>query len=318
MTNLLLTTNIVLPIFLLMAVGFCCRQLSIVNEAGFSAINKAVFRIFLPASLCQSIMSIDPDSIVNPSALLFAAVGVTVIFLLGCLIVPRLVKDNRRRGVIIQDLYRSNYAIFGLPVCEALFPQGDGGMAAMMVVIAIPLFNAYSVIALERYRDHGEGDGGKVNFRKIFLGIAKNPLIHGCLIGLVIMQLHIPIPQFAAATLSKLAVIASPLALFALGGAINPQALRGNTKSLCAMVFIRLLFIPAIALSAAYALGYRGVAFAVMMIVFASPCAVSSYTMADQMGGDSDFAAQVVMLTTVFSAFTMFALIFLCKTLGIF
>ena len=75
---------------------------------------------------------------------------------------------------------------------------------------------------------------------------------------------------------------------------------------------------PLVMLPIAYALGMRGAQFATLMIVFGSPTAVSSFTMAEQMGGDPDLAAQQVALTTIFSSITMFAMIFIFKTLGIF
>ena len=311
MENLLLTINIILPIFLVMVIGYVCKQTGLVSEETISGINKLVFRIFLPASLCQSVMKADPNSIVNPSVLAVGFLGTFAVFLIALLIIPRIEKENARRGVMIQGIFRSNYAIFGVPMVEALFPQGDGGVAAMMVIAIVPLFNVLGVITLEAFR------GGKPNLKKILIGIAKNPLIWGCLAGLFLMQAHVTLPQFAASTLSKLASIASPLALFMLGGSINLSEFRHNARSLAVSVFGKLLIAPLFVLAAAYLIGYRGVEFAVLLIVFGSPCAVNSYTMAAQMDGDAELAAQQVMLSTVLSSVTMFLMIFLFKTLGI-
>lgn len=310
--NFFLTLNIVLPIFLVMASGFFCRKIGLVTKENISAINKLVFRVFLPASLCQSLMKIDSANIVSPGVLTFGFVGTIAVFLAGFIFIPMIEKDNRRRGVMIQGLFRSNYAIFGIPVCEALFPQGDGGVAAMMVIATVPLFNALSVISLESFR------GGKVNIKKILLGIAKNPLIWGCVIGYLLMQFKVPVPEFATSALGKLASVASPLALFTLGGSIDLQSFRHNVKPLSIVVIGRLLAAPLSALLVAYLLGFRGPEFAVMMIVFGSPCAVSSYTMAAQMDGDAELAAQQIMLTTILSSLSMFAMIFAFKSLGIF
>lgn len=311
MENLLLTINIILPIFLVMVIGYVCKQTGLVSEETISGMNKLVFRLFLPASLCQSVMKAEPGSIVNPSVLAVGFLGTFAVFLIALLIIPRIEKENARRGVMIQGIFRSNYAIFGVPLAEALFPAGDGGVAAMMVIAIVPLFNVLGVITLEAFR------GGKPNLKKILIGIAKNPLIWGCLAGLFLMQAHVTLPQFAASTLSKLASIASPLALFMLGGSINLSEFRHNARSLAVSVSGKLLIAPLFVLAAAYLIGYRGVEFAVLLIVFGSPCAVNSYTMAAQMDGDAELAAQQVMLSTVLSSVTMFLMIFLFKTLGI-
>lgn len=311
LNNFILTVNIVLPIFLLMATGYACRNLGVMNDEHVSAMNRLVFRVFLPVNLCNSLMKVT-ENISSPSVLAFGSIGTLITCAIAFLIIPKIEKENARRGVMIQGIFRTNYAIFGIPLSEALFPQGDGGVAALMVIATIPLFNVLAVITLETFR------GGKPNFVKILKGIAKNPLIWGCLIGFVLMQIQCPLPEFMTSTIGKLASIASPLALFALGGSINLKTFGANFKSLALSLSARLVIVPAIALSIAYLCGFRGVEFATLMIVFGAPSAVSSYTMAAQMDGDAELAAQQVMLSTVFSAVTMFLMIFMFKTLGIF
>lgn len=310
MNNLIVTTNIVLPIFLVMAIGFIARRIGLIDDHTVSGCNKLVFRVFLPVSLARSIMRAEGS--LGGGLPLFAALGTIATFALGMLIVPRVVKENSRRGVIIQGLFRSNYAIFGIPLSEALFPMGDGGVAAMMVAAVIPTFNILAVITLEIFR------GGKFDVRRIVLGVLKNPLIWGCAIGYALMKANLALPLFVNSTIDKLAAVASPLALFVLGAAIRPGKLKGNARALIASVMGRLVLSPLVMLPIAYALGLRGPAFATLMIVFGSPTAVSSFTMAEQMGGDADLAAQQVALTTIFSSITMFAMIFIFKSLSIF
>lgn len=312
MQNLIVTVNMVMPVFLVMVVGYICRQLNMVSSANVSAMNKLVFKLFLPVSLAKSLMTLDPNADINYSVMVYCMLGVAATFILGILIVPRLVKENKQRGVIIQALFRSNYAILGIPLIESLFPQGDNGVSAMMVMVTVPLFNVLAVITLETYR------GGRFNIKKILIGILKNPLIWSCVIGFAIFKSGIKVPELAMSTISKLASVASPLALFSLGATIDLKKLKGNVKLLIPTVSSRLVVIPGILLVIAYLLGYRGPEFAALMIAFGAPCAVSSYTMAEQMGGDGDLAAQLVMLTTVLSIVSIFCIVFTCKTIGIF
>ncbi len=312
MNNFLLTCNIVFPIFLVMLIGFLARRFGLMNEETVKGCNKLVFRIFLPVSLCRSIMNVDPNNGISGTLPLFAMAGALAIFAVCMVLIPRVEPENSRRGVMIQGIFRSNYAIFGIPLTQSLFPQGDGGVAAMMVVAVIPIFNVLAVITLEIFR------GGKFDLKRIILGVLKNPLIWGCLIGFVIMKAGIPVPSVIGKTVDSLASLASPLALFALGASLKPGKIAGNAKALAISVIGRLLAVPAVMLTAAYLLGWRGVEFATLMIVFASPTAVSSFTMAEQMGGDPDLAAQQVVLTTVLSSVTIFAMVFLFKTWGVF
>ncbi|MBR3502832.1 MAG: AEC family transporter [Clostridia bacterium] len=311
MNNLLVTSNIVFPIFLVMLIGFLSRRFGLMNEETVKGCNKLVFRVFLPVSLCRSIMRVDSSFSMSGGLPLFAALGTLAVFAVCMLVIPRIEPENSRRGVMIQGIFRSNYAIFGIPLAQALYPQGDGGVAAMMVVAVIPVFNILAVVALEIFR------GGKFDLKRIVLGVLKNPLIWGCLIGFVVMKTGLKLPSVINSTVDSLASLASPLALFALGASLKPGKMMGNAKALLVSVGAKLVIVPAAALIIAYAIGWRGPEFATLMIVFGSPTAVSSFTMAEQMGGDGDLAAQQVVLTTVFSAVTIFLMIFLFKTWGI-
>ena len=312
MDNFLLTLNIVLPVFLVMVVGYVCKAAGMILQIAEKTMNKLVFNVFLPVSLARSLMNIQEDSQLNPWVLGFCAAGVVATFLAALLVVPRVEKVNARRGVLIQGSFRSNYAIFGLPLAEALFPQGDGGVAAMMVIATIPVFNVLAVISLEFFR------GGKCDFKRVALGVLKNPLIWGCAIGFLVSKLPFDLPDFALSTVNKLASVASPLALFVLGASIDLKKIRGNKGALLWGTGVRLVLVPAVLLTIAYFLGFRGAEFSALMIAFGSPCAVSSYTMAAQMGGDEDLAGQLVMATTVLCSVTMFLMIFCFKTWGIF
>ena len=312
LNNLIVTSDIVLPLFLVMLVGYLCRVGGLISEDTAKGCNKLVFRIFLPLSLCRSIMRVPKGQVLAPGLIGFTVAGVLIVFFIGMLLIPRIEKDNRKRGVMLQGLFRSNYAIFGVPLCEALFPQGDGGVAAMMVAVVIPLFNVLAVVSLETFR------GGQFNIKKIALGVVKNPLIWGCLAGYIVMQTGIALPVIVTSTVDKLASVASPLALFVLGASLKPGRIKDNVRQLCVTVTARLVVVPALALGAAYLIGWRGPQFAALLIAFSSPIAVSSFAMAEQMDGDPDLAVQQIVLTTMLSLATIFALVFLCKNMGIF
>ncbi len=60
-------------------------------------------------------------------------------------------------------------------------------------------------------------------------------------------------------------------------------------------------------------LGFRDVELLGLMLIFASPTAISSFTMAQKMDADSDLAAQIVVFTSAFCILTVFLWIFLLK-----
>ena len=107
-------------------------------------------------------------------------------------------------------------------------------------------------------------------------------------------------------------------ALIVLGGFFDFKKLGGNVKQLVIALSGRLVIVPLICMSIAIALGFRGSDLIAMLAAFAAPSAVTSFTMAKQMKGDADLAAQIVVLGTLFSIVTIFLWIFLLKQLGLF
>jgi predicted permease len=165
---------------------------------------------------------------------------------------------------------------------------------------------------LERFR------GGNVKIGKLITDIVTNPLIIGCALGAAFLLLGIKLPTFLESAVSDAASIASPLAIVALGAGFNFSSIKGSIKELAITVLSRLLIVPALAITAAVLLGFRGEALVCLMVVFGAPTAVSSFSMAQQMGGDEDLAAQVVVFSSSLCMFTLFGWIFLLSSLQLF
>lgn len=213
---------------------------------------------------------------------------------------------------MIQAIYRSNFVILGLPIAANLFGGEKLTTTAVAVTIVVPLFNVLAVVVLEIFR------GGKPDPVKILKGIARNPLIIGAVLGILTVVFQIQLPQLAEDVIDQLKDVATPLALVTLGMSLNLKEMGAEKRNLIICVLGRLVIVPGIALTCAALLGIRGVAFVTLLAVFASPCAVSSFTMAEQMDSDAELAANAVVLSSAFACVTMFLWIFLFKSLGMF
>ena len=239
------------------------------------------------------------------------AVGATVIsFGFLFLLIPKIVKDRNTYGVLIQGIARANYAIYGIPLVTMIYPGRDISIAAMIVVCVIPIFNVFSTIALMTY------GGGKASARVIAKGVLLNPLIIGTALGFMFLLLDVRLPGVLQTAVKQLGGIATPLALFLLGTSIDFTSAKTNLRLLTGAVTARLVILPVVFLTGAVLLGIRDVNLATLLALFASPTAVSSYPMAQQIGGDAELAAQQVVFTTAFSGVTIFLWLFLLKTMG--
>ena len=311
MSDFLFSLNTVLPLLLLMSLGWFCRRIGLLTDALVKGVNQLVFRVFLPVSLCVSVMNTPYDTAISLNSFLLTAVGLAADFGILFLLVPQIEKDRKKIGVMIQGMARGNYAFFGIPLVAMLFPGQDTSLASLMVVVTIPVYNILSVVALCVY---GEG---KMDLRRVLLNIVKNPLIVGTAFGFLFWTLRLQPPDFLRVTMSDLAKVATPLALFTLGGAIQFSSAKAHLKQLVMAVQWKLVLSPLVFIAIAVAMGIRGIALACIYIAFGAPTAVSSYPMAEQMGGDKELAAEIVAISSGLCIVTTFVFVFTMKSLGL-
>ncbi len=310
MESMQVAFEIVLPLFLMMVVGYVVRVTGLMNETSVKQANKTVFKVFLPIQVFRNVYTASLSESFDSQLLFYAVGGVLLQFLIALCIAVLTESDNSRRGVMLQGMFRSNFVLFGLPVCTSLFGDQAAGLASILIAVIIPLYNVLAVISLEMF------NGGRPNVLHIIKGIITNPLIIGSLLGVLCLVFRIKLPSVIETTVSNLSAIATPLAFVLLGASFAFKEIGGCLKDLSITLAVKLLFFPVLFLGLAILLGFRGASLAVLLTVFASPIAVSSFTMAQQMGGDDHLAGQLVVFSSILSILTMFLFIFLLRQMA--
>ena len=312
MENLMISANAVLPMCLVMALGYGTRRLGWLRREEISTINKIAFRIFLPCLLYYNIYCSDLSGSFDPLLMAYAVGGVLLTFGLALGYTLLTEKLPERRGVLIQGMFRSNYVIMGIPVATALLGADQLGTVSILIAVIVPLFNMLAVVVLEVFR------GQKPKPLHILCQIAKNPLVIGSVLGILTLVAGIRLPHILEQTIQSVSAIASPLQLFLLGAFFQFSGLKPYRRELVTVSIAKLIVSPGLFLGLGALLGFRGVAFVSLIGIFASPTAVNSFTMAQQMGGDAELAGDIVVTTSAASILTMFLWIFLFKSLGMF
>ena len=328
MRNLLFTLNAILPIILPIVLGYLLKRLHFFKEDFLKEANKLVFKILIPILLFSNLYLADLSTI-NWAFVGFVAVAILVLFGIGLLIVL-FIPNRKQKGVILQSTFRSNYAIIGILLATMLGGAEAGAEASVIAAVSVPLFNVLAVIALSIF-DHEQEQ--KISIKNILFKIITNPLIIGVFAGLVVCGIHMGINaaggnvslfyedylSFLPTTISNLSKVATPLALIVLGGRFEFKAVKALWRQLTISVTLRLCITPTIFLVIAYFLGFKGsTQFAILIALFATPIAVSSAPMAAQMGQDEELAGQIVVWTSALSAFSLFVIIMICASIGIF
>ena len=313
MENFMLSANAVLPMFLLLAAGYLSKRFGILSLEDIPRTNRIAFRIFLPCLLFYNIYNAELSYAIRPKLILFAVCGVLLVFAGAVYGAHRFERNQDRKGPIAQGIFRSNFVIMGIPIAQAIVGDADLSPVAILSAVIVPMFNFLSVVILEKFR------GGRVKTGEVLLEIAKNPLIIGSVLGIVFLLLHIRLPAVVEKAVSNLGSIATPLQLFLLGAFFRFSGLRHYVRPLTVVTLVKLFVTPAVMLSAAALLGIRGVEFLGLIGIFASPTAINSFTMVQQMKcGDAELAGDIVVMTSAVSIFSFFIWIYLFKSLGMF
>ena len=328
MDSLIFAINAVSPIIVTVAIGYFIKKTGLMNESFAKAGNKLVFRLLLPAMLFLNVYKIENIAGMDFGYIIYVICALLVIFALSIPIVMLISPKGDRRGVLLQGIFRSNYALIGIPLAQSLFGDEGAIVATLLSAVFVPALNVLAVVSLSIFRRGGE----KPSVKKILLGIVKNPLIQSIALGLVFLAIRAAfenadigfrISQIPAiyTPLEYLSRSATPIALLVLGVQFEFSAVKELRREIIFGCAMRNCFVPMIGLGVAYMFfssQFSGAHFAAFVAVFATPVAVSSVPMAQEMDGDSILAGQLVVWTTLFSALAVFLASFLLKIAGIF
>ena len=313
MDNLIFCLNVTVPIFLTLLLGYFFRRIGLFDEAFVNRMNKFVFVIPLPVLLFQDIAKIDIYEAWDSKMVIFCFLITSVSIIISVLL-SRLLHPSDIRGEFIQASYRSSAAILGIAVIQNLY--GNAGMAPLMIIGSVPLYNVMAVITLSLFAP----GGGKLDTAKLIRtlkGIATNPIILGILTGMVWSLLHLPMPTILNTAVDNLGKTATPLGLMTMGGALKFGKAFARPKPLIACSFLKLVGYEAVFLPLAVLLGFSHDMLVAIIIMLGSATTVSCYIMAKNMDYDGDFTSGVVMTTTLLSSFTMTIWLYICKSLGL-
>ncbi|WP_054741390.1 AEC family transporter [Cellulosilyticum ruminicola] len=335
MDTLIFAANAILPIIILIILGYYLKQRHFFEDEFLKVANKLVFKVALPTLLFYNVYNIQDLKTMQGDIILFAVMMILILFGLGLLTSLLFIPKTKQKGVILQCVFRSNYAIIGITLAESIGGEAAVAMAAILSAFSIPLFNVLAVVALSLFG----ADEKQVSIKQVLKGIYKNPLVRGVFLGFVclVIRLYIPVNSethlpvfglkydlpFLYKACKSLSQLASPLALIVLGGQFQFSAIKSLKKIIIGTSW-RLVLAPLLALSCAEIcsnhlgiIHLTAVDYPALIALFGSPVAVSSAIMAGEMGADEKLAGQLVVWTSLFSMLTLFIIVSIFKGIGI-
>jgi len=328
----LFAINAVFPIVILIGLGYFLKRIQIIDQHFIMIMNKYIFRVGLPVLLFYNIYSIESFKDINWEIIIFSSILTLFVFVIGIFIANASTKDERQKGVVLQSMFRSNFALLGIPLAQLI-----GGPEALIIIavlagFSIPIANILSVLSLTMFRRNDLGE--RISIKIMIKTIMVNPLIIAVFLGFIVLAIRLAIPTvngelvfslennfgFILNSIKLITYATTPMALIALGGQFQISVIKPLINKIAIGVTIRIVIVPFTAYYLIYLLAPRFpnllIGLPAMIGLFGTPVAISSLAMTAEMDGDEQLAGQLVVWTTVFSMFTIFATIVILKVVG--
>ena len=315
MADFIFSLNATLPIFLIMVLGWFLMRIGLFNKEFNKVADKYVFKVALPVLLFKDIATADIRSDFNLTFVLFCMITTTIMFLAIWGLSYIFIKDKTQVGAFAQASARGSAAVLGIAFINNIY--GNSGMAPLMIVSAVPLYNILSVIILTFSADMGKGVNKGENIKKACLNVIKNPIIIGIFLGLPFSILGISIPQIPLKAVTSIAQTATPVALLVVGASFEGAKAIKKIKLTAIATFIKLVLLPLIFFPFAIAFGFRGSELVAILVMLGSPTTVTCYIMAKNMGNDEVLSSSIVVMATLLSSVTLTGWIFVLKVMGL-
>ncbi len=346
MDSFIYSINATVPVFLVMVLGGLIKKIGIIDEHFANIANRYVFKVALPVLLFRDLSKSDFKSQFEPKFVLYCSIVTILMFSLVWIFTEILMKDDTQKGAFIQGSCRSSAAILGMAFVQNMY--SDTGMAPLMIVAAVPLFNIFAVVVLtfkahpkevvvneidtyetvQNINDNEEVVTDNItikktvshktdNIKKASINIVKNPIIIGIVLGFISSMLNMKYPVIINKTIESIAQTATPIALICIGAGFEGRKAIKKIKPTLVATFIKLIGLAAVFIPIGVALGFRNQELVAALIMLASPTTVTSYVMAKSMDNDEVLSSSIIVLTTVLSSITLTGWIFILRTFGL-
>jgi predicted permease len=289
------------PIFIVVILGLWLKRVGVIHHQFVQPASDLVFKVGLPVILFLSIYRADLNNF-SMGLPLLAAIPITLLLFTLSIPIGRLfIEDKGDRGVFVQGAFRGNLAVIGLAFCSNAYGEEGLAVAAVPVAVLTILYNLLAVVALNPI----ESGDGQSSLKRMTMNTLKNPLLIGIALGFIMKLSGLPIPKLIEDTGNYFARMTLPLALLCIGASMNLKALQHLGISTFAATAIKLIIAPLLITLCAIWLGVRGMELGILFLLAASPTAVASFIQVKAMGGNGEFAANIVVMSTFLGIVTV-------------
>ena len=309
--------TVVTPFFLVMGLGWAMRRIRLVDANVIAGLNKLVYFCFLPITIFLNIYRANLGYAFDLGLVSFFVTGTVTFFLLLWLIGARFLKRTQI-AAFVQAGYRSNYVILATAILALLMGEEALPKTTVMIPFLVITYAGLAAIIFIVSGKKAEGEKSSHTVGAVLLGLVKSPLIIGASLGITANLSGLPIPMFIEFSLGYVTNMATPAALFGIGGVLSLEKVRQNLKLAVITTLVKNVAMPICLIIPAILFGFRGIELAIIAMIALTPTALVSYATAVSMDGDGDLTASCLVLSTATALFTIVPALAVLRAMGFF
>lgn len=294
--------NVILPIFLVIFLGYFLKSLQFINDSLVQALNRLVYHILLPVLIFWEISRSPFQESFNGWLIAASFIPMIIVFIF-LLIWGRLLGVTPAGiGSLLQGSFRGNIAYVGLALAANIYGKPGLSKAGVLAGFMIPFMNFLSILGLLMFRSDPQK---KFRLTTLIRSIFINSLILASFLGLIFSYYSFPIPAVLSNTLRLLSNLSLPLALLSMGGSLSFQAIKGGLGLATLGTGLKLAGLPWLGFLILHYWDIGGLDFKIAILLLSCPTAVVTYIMASELGGDPELSSSIIMLTTLWAMLTI-------------
>ena len=314
LSSLLFSANIVLPSFILIALGRLITLRGLATYAEMDKVAKLTFTYLLSTKIFNDLATNDPSSFSNYPMVLFCFIMIVTLFAVTWFIAARTLKKKESVGSFVQSCFRCSFTVLGLSMVDSFAGSEGVAKCGLLLAMTVVVFNILASIVLAK---HDSTAGRGENFRKAALSIVKNPLIIACVLGVLFSTLRIRLPDILQKPLTSLGDTAAPLSLLCIGSSLSLDRVKSSFKYSFIAACVKTWGMALIVIPLAILVGFRGFDLTVIAIFFTAANPSANYVMALSTGNDADLAATGIVISTILCVFTSMLAITVLRIAGL-
>jgi len=221
-----------------------------------------------------------------------------LIFLVSLICIKAGLVSSFQAGSFSQSCYRFNTYIGVAVILNSLGAQGIAYFGVLIAII-IPLVNVCAVSTLIWHSQDKLRSEKKS--RLVIRSLLSNPLIIGCVLGLLYAHFFRSFPVFVNNSLQMMSMVTLPLALISIGGSFSFKGISKNLNLSVLAAFLKLAVLPVTGYMLYRIFGVSGLGFKVGMIFLCLPVSTAIYVLSSQLNSDTELASSAIVVSTMFS-----------------